>query len=107
MLTDAVPLNRGKSYTIYFGGKNLNAKKLKVIFNSPHFTVVPETLKNLDFGSEISVIGFEVKVNSKTPFGQYSFQVKKQNGGSQHFIGGLTVEKFQNVWSNFVLDEDK
>lgn len=101
----AIPMNDGKSYTIYFGGKNLDAKNLEVVFNSPFFTVVPESLTNLDFGSEISVVGFEVKVNPKTPFGQYSFLVKKQNGAGQYFVGGLTIEKFPNVWSNLVLED--
>ncbi len=91
---------------IYVGGKNLDAKNFKVVFNSPYLSVTPETLTNQNFGSEISVVSFEVNVKPQIPFGQYSFALQKTNDSTQYFVGGLTIENFPNLLSDFVLNID-
>lgn len=90
----SVPLEGGKSYTVFVGGKNLDADNFRVIFNSRYFTVAPESIAVQDFGSEISVISFVVNVETQVPFGQYSFALQKTNGSSQYFVGGITIESF-------------
>jgi len=97
----AVPLNNGKSYTVYVGGKNFDAKSVQIDFNSPFFSITPGTITAHDFGSQISVISFVVNVKPQTPPGEYSFKVQKQNGESRFIVGGLTVETFLNQWNNF------
>jgi hypothetical protein len=106
LLSDlAIPLNGGKSYVLYVGGKNLDAKSVKIAFNSPFVTVVADTIAKQDFGSDISVLSFEVKLKTQIPTGEYSFMVQKQNGENQFIIGAITIEKFLNPWSSFEANE--
>lgn len=97
----AVPLNEGKAYSIYVGGKSLDLGNVAVTFNSPFFSVSPNTVKRQDFGSQVSVFSFEVSVKSQAPPGEYSFKVQKQNGETGFIVGGISIEKFVNPWSNF------
>lgn len=103
----AVPLNSGKSFLIYVGGKNLDADNFTVGFNSPYLSVTPNSLSRQDFGAEISVLSFEVKVNRQAPAGEYSFFLKGKNGETAYLVGGLTVEKFVNPWSSFTFSADE
>jgi len=98
----AVPLNGGKSFMIYVGGKNLDADNLTPGFNSPYFTVSTDTITKQDYGSEISVISFEVKVSSLIPGGEYSFYLQTKNKEIAYLAGSLTVESFENPWSSSV-----
>jgi hypothetical protein len=99
----AVPLNSGKSYLIYIGGKNLDAEDLKIGFNSSYFSITPDSITKHDYGSEVSVVSFEIKVDTETPTGEYSIFVKSQSGVKQFLIGSLTVENFLNPWSSYAL----
>ena len=99
----AVPLNSGKSYTIFVGGKNLNPDELTINFNSPFLSLTPNSLIKHNFGEELSVFSFEVRVNPKTPSGEYSFSVQNNDREIAYFIGGLTVEDFVNPWSSYFL----
>ena len=99
----AVPLNNGKSYLIYIGGKNLDAENLKIGSNSPYLTITPGSSTAHDFGSEVSVISFEIKIDADAPTGEYSLFVKSQNGSRHFLVGGLTVENFLNPWNSYVL----
>jgi hypothetical protein len=97
----AVPVNSGNSYTIYVGGKNLDVKNIEIGFTSPFFTATPGTITKLDYGLELSVVSFEVKVIPGTPAGEYSFFVKNNNNEINFIAGGLTVESFVNPWSSY------
>lgn len=97
----AVPVNSGNSYTIYIGGKNLDVKNIEIKFNSPYFTATPNTISKLDYGSELSVVSFEIKVIPGTPPGEYSFYVKNKDDKMDYIIGGLTVESFVNPWNSY------
>ncbi len=97
----AIPVNGGKSYVIYAGGKNLSAEDTTVVFNSPYLQVTPKSLTNHDYGDDISVISFEVKVASGIPAGEYSFFLQKANEKSQFAVGSLTVESFVNPWNSY------
>ncbi len=97
----AVPVNSGNSYIIYIGGKNLDVKNIEIKFNSPYFTATPNTISKLDYGSELSVVSFEVKVIPGTPPGEYSFYVKNKDDKIDYIVGGLTVESFVNPWNSY------
>ena len=99
----AVPLNGGKSFIIYVGGKNLDADNLQINFNSPNFSATPNSITRQDFGSGSSVISFEVNVESQTPAGEYSFSLRAKNGETVFIVGGLTIDGFVNPWSSFQL----
>lgn len=99
----AVPLNSGKSYLIYIGGKNLNPQNLNVGFNSPFLSVIPNTIIAHDYGSEISVLSVEIKIEPNAPPGEYSLYVKSPNDLKHYLIGGLTVENFATPLNSYVL----
>lgn len=99
----AVPVNGGKSYQIYVGGKNLDAESVTVGFNSPYLSVNPKSLVDHNYGNDISVISFEVKVASEIPFGEYSFFLQTKDEKSQFAVGSLTVEPFVNPWYSYLL----
>ncbi len=103
----AVPINGGKSYLIYVGGRNLNSDNLRIGFNSPYLSATPKTLVNHNYGAGISVISFEVKVAGEIPFGEYSFFLKNKDDESQFAVGGLTVETVDNPWNSHQLLEGK
>ena len=99
----AVPVNGGKYYLIYVGGKNLDSENLTIGFNSPYLTVTPKSLVNHNYGDDISVISFEVKVASDIPVGEYSFFLQAKDERTQFAVGSLTVEQFTNPWSSHLL----
>ena len=103
----AVPINGGKSYLIYVGGKNLDTQNLTVGFNSPNISVTPNTLTKHDYGADLSVLSFEIKVKPETPAGEYSFFVQTKNEEISFIVGGLTVESFVNPWNSYFLFGDE
>jgi hypothetical protein len=93
-----VPVNGGKTFTIYVGGENLNAHDFQIFINSPHFKVTPKTITAPNFGDEISVLNFEIAVSSNVPRGEYSIVLQKSSGERAFLIGGLTGDAFVNPW---------
>lgn len=104
----AIPLNGGKSFLIYVGGTNIAADDIMSVgFNSPFLSFVPNTLSEQDFGGEMTVVSFEVKVNPQTPAGEYSFYLQSKTGETAYSVGSLTVEEFVNPWSVFAFSDDE
>lgn len=102
----AVPVTPGRSYTIYVGGRNLDPKRLSLSFSSPNLVLVPGTVRSLDYGPDVSVISFELRVLSRTAKGEYSIYAESERGDRRAIIGGLTVDDFINPWAAFSsLDE--
>lgn len=102
----AVPLNRGKSYTVYIGGKNLDPRRLKISLGSSFFNIFPETITSYDYGDGLSVISFELGVRPGTPPGEYSVSLESDSGEKRTIIGGLTIEEFANPWNTAILPEN-
>lgn len=100
----AVPVNGGKSYQIYVGGKNLDPEDLKIGTTSPFFTVSNGTVTKLDYGKDISVFSFEIKSTSETPAGEYTIYLQKADGRTEFLTGSLSVEKFVNPWNSISFD---
>lgn len=97
----AVPINGGKSYLIYVGGKNLESGKVSIGFNSPHITVTPKSLTDHKYGADVSVISFEINVAAEIPLGEYSFFIKAKGENTEFAVGSLTVETFVNQWNSY------
>lgn len=95
----AVPLNAGRSYVIYLGGKNLDPKKISLGFNSPYLSVVPGTLTAHDYGDEISVVSVELRVDPQTPNGEYSVFAESAKRVRSYVVGGLKVGDSPNPQS--------
>lgn len=98
----AVPVNAGKSYVIYLGGKNLEGDDFQIGFYSPYINVNPKSIVKHDYGRGISVISCEIKLSPATPLGEYSFFVKKKRNDSDISFGSVTVENYLNPWSSFL-----
>ena len=99
----AVSLSPGRTYVIYLGGKNLDPRKLSVSFSSPYLSVVPGTMRSLDYGEDISVVSVEVRVAARATKGEYTLFAESNNGGKRAIIGGLTIDDFTNPWNNFAI----
>jgi hypothetical protein len=97
----AVPVNNKKSYQIYVAGKNLDIDRLAVKFNSPYFSVVPNSLVKHDYGSEVSAFSFEVDVKENAEPGEYSFSLQSKNGAADFLVGGIVIEDTVNPWFKY------
>jgi len=100
----AIPINGGKSYLIYVGGKNLNPEDFKIGITSPFFTVSSGNLTKYDYGKDLTVFSFEIKSVSDTPIGDYTIYLQKNDGKIEFLTGSLSVEKFANPWNNLAFD---
>lgn len=100
---NSVTLNAGKSYTVYIGGKNININDYKIGFSSPLMTITPNTLFEHDFGENISVLSFEINIKPEVALGEYNIYVESEKGQKSYVLGGLTIEEFENPWSNYSL----
>lgn len=89
----AVPLNAGRSHRVYLGGKNLDAKRTAISFNSPYLTATPDSATAHDYGEGLTVISFEVRVDPRTPSGEYTIMAESENGGKVAVPGGLTIDE--------------
>jgi hypothetical protein len=100
----AIPINGGKSYLIYLGGKNLNPEDFKIGTTSPFFTVSNSNITKYDYGKEISVFSIEIKSLPETPAGDYTIFLQKSDGKIEFLTGSLSVEKFVNSWNTVTFD---
>jgi hypothetical protein len=87
----AVPLNAGRTYSIYVGGKSLTSAGVSFGFSSLFLSVVPGTIKPLDYGEGVSVFTFQVRVDPDTPDGDYSIFVQTGDKSRAMIPGGITV----------------
>lgn len=99
----AVPVDAGKSYTVYLGGKGLTTNTA-IAFSSPYLSVTPNSIAVHDYGTDISVLSFEVAVDTDAPIGEYTIFAASAAGGKAAVVGGLSVRSFNNPFSNFTLE---
>lgn len=93
--TLAVPLSRGRTYTIYVGGDGVTLAQLAsggVSTTSRYLTVNPSSIVQQQYGASLSVISFDVIVNSNAPVGDYSLRLQSQSGEVAYVVGGMSVE---------------
>jgi len=93
--TISVPLNRGRTYTIYVGGEGINLNQIPntgITIASPFIIVNPTSVMQQQFGTGISVISFEVSVSPGAPLGDYSLRLQSNTGEVAYLAGGLSVE---------------
>jgi len=98
----AVQLNSGRVYTVYLGGRNLDPRRINLSFNSPYLQVLPGSIRSLDYGDEISVISFDLRVQRGAPKGDYSIYVESPTAAKRAMIGGLTIENSSEFAAGFV-----
>ena len=95
----AVPVEAGKSYTLYVGGEGVDQVPGSAItVSSPFMTVNPASLtRQQQFGASFPVISFEVTVAPNAPFGDYSVRLQASSGEVAYLAGGLTVDPGVNT----------
>lgn len=101
----AVPLNGGKSYIVYLGAEKMETENIQIGFNTPFLKVLPDTINEHDFGENLSVISFEVRVENDIPKGEYSIFVESNKKVKEFIIGGLVIDEVINPWSIFIFSE--
>jgi len=94
----AVPVEPGKTYTLYVGGDGVDQVPGSAIsVSSPFMTVNPDSLTLQPFGSSFPVISFEVTIAANAPFGDYSIRLQANSGEVAYLAGGLTVDPGVNT----------
>ncbi|HXD33653.1 MAG TPA: carboxypeptidase regulatory-like domain-containing protein [Pyrinomonadaceae bacterium] len=102
----AVPVEPGRTYTIYVGGEGVDQVPGSAIsVGSPFMTVNPSTLTSQPFGASVPVISFELTVAPNAPFGDYSLRFQGNSGEVAYLAGSLTVDPGVNTGSPNPLDE--
>ncbi|MGI8670493.1 MAG: matrixin family metalloprotease [Aridibacter sp.] len=96
--TLAVPVNQGKTFIIYIGGKNFNTKDFEISFNSPFFKINKQSYIEHEYEKGISAISFEVSVAEKAETGEYSIQIKNKKEKTAFLVGGISIGAVVNTW---------
>jgi hypothetical protein len=89
----AVELKAGGEYLIVLGGKNLNVNSVSLEFNSPYLQAENGSMCSEDYGDDIEVISFILKVDKETPTGTYSIFARDSDGKRTAMIGAISVRK--------------
>jgi len=91
--TVAVPLEAGKTFTIYVGGEGVDQiAEVGISTSSPLIKVVPETLSSEEFGTDYPVISFQVTIASDTAAGDYSIRLQSASGELSYLAGAITIK---------------
>lgn len=98
--TVAVPVNAGRSYLIFVGGDFVAEDLAGVETGSPLLSVVAASLAPQDYGTEASVLSFQVTAAENAPKGEYSLIIRKKTGEMVYLLGALTVDDVQNDWQS-------
>jgi hypothetical protein len=94
----ALPLEAGKTYTLYVGGEGVDqVPGTAITVSSPFMSVNPASLTLQPFGASFPVISFEVSVAANAPFGDYSIRLQASSGEVAYLAGGLTVDPGVNT----------
>jgi hypothetical protein len=91
--TLAVPMNSGKTYSIYFAGKTLPADGLKVFSSSPFITVVAGSVRgSKEFDAGLTAYTADVTIAADAPAGEYSLRLQSSSGDALYQVGAISVD---------------
>lgn len=94
----SLPLNRGRTFTVYLGSRAQDVQGLSVFSTSP-FIDVSETITHFRTGrDDLRVVMVDVTVADDAPEGSYSLLAKDVRGRRSFLPGVLTVTEFTNPW---------
>jgi hypothetical protein len=99
--TVPVPVTPGRTYRIFLGGDGLDPKNLTaggVKVDSPFLTVNQSSIVAQQFGSQLTVIAFDVNVAAGAPQGDYTIRVTSASGEVAYLTAGLTIDGTVNPW---------
>lgn len=90
--TVAIPLEAGKTFTIYVGGEGLDQiAESGISASSPLIRIVPQTLSSEEFATPYPVISFQVTVGTDAAAGDYSIRLQSINGERSYLAGAITI----------------
>ena len=91
--TVAVPLESGKTFTIYVGGEGVDQiAESGISASSPLIRIVPRTLTSEEFGTDYPVISFQITVESSAEAGDYSIRLQSVSGERSYLAGAITIK---------------
>jgi hypothetical protein len=92
--TVAVPLETGKTFTIYVGGEGVDQiAETGISISSPLIRIVPKTLTSEEFGTDYPVISFQITVESSAEAGDYSIRLQSVSGERSYLAGAITIRR--------------
>ena len=93
--TIALPLNRGRIYTLLVGG-NKRSGNVEIGSDSQYIEVDPQTAGPTEWNDSTSAIRVSVRIRPDAPMGDYSLYIKDENGLKRYLTGAITVEAFED-----------
>ena len=94
----AISVNAGNSYFLIAGSSGTSNEPTFLESNSDLISLQQGRIGGM-FANDIRTLGFETAIAPNTPLGEYSICASTKSGFRRYLIGGLTVEKFPNLWS--------
>lgn len=92
LASSPVKLTPGKTHTIYIGGLNLAADKVRIRAASRFLEVDDLTVNSLDYGDLISVMSVQINVDETTPEGLFSIYVEDSRGNQSNLIAAIRID---------------
>lgn len=94
----AVPANSGRTYAIYLGGIKIDEAWFS--FSTPFITIIPNTFRTLDYGTDTTVVTVQIQIDPATPAGEYTVFARENATGAVTAIpGGISVGDSPNPFS--------
>ncbi|MDX6614540.1 MAG: hypothetical protein QOD75_3726 [Blastocatellia bacterium] len=91
--TTPLPLEAGKTYTVYVGGSGVDQVGGNgITASSPFVKVDPASLTAQSFSAGYPVVSFNVSVAANAPFGDYSLRLQSSSGEVAYLAGALTID---------------
>lgn len=91
-LTDSsITLDAGREHVVFLGGNLLDRRDIAVEFNSPYITILPGSVRQHDFGDDLAVISFVLKISPDTPPGLYSIFATSEDGIQSALPGAVAI----------------
>ncbi len=92
LLSDSsITLERGSSYILLAGGKNISSDRVRIVSDSPFLTVERGSIENIVFDANLSAVSFRITVDPETPPGQYNILAISDNDAADIRIGAVTI----------------
>jgi hypothetical protein len=91
--TVAVPLEAGKTFTVYVGGEGVDQiAEVGISTSSPLIRIIPRTLTSEEFGTDYPVISFQITVESSAEAGDYSLRLQSLSGELSYLAGAIAIK---------------
>jgi hypothetical protein len=92
--TTVLPLEAGRTFTIYVAGEGLDQIPASGIsITSPFITVNQSSVTEEQFDTPYPVISFELTIDPYTPPGDYTIRLQSSDGEYVYLAGALTIER--------------